>query len=132
MKNSKKNTCLIWIIGVDLFGYLWYISKMINGYFASGDFTGSLFCLLLYLVVKLWNLSTHQCIGSLAAHSMGIGGICFAPAGDALFTCSADKVIKRWDVRFDAYVNDALVANSFKAVFLLLIDYLAYCNLSWR
>ena len=48
---------------------------------------------------------------------MSIGGICFAPAGDACFTCSADKVI-------DAYVNDALAANSFKAVFILL--YLAF------
>ena len=46
--------------------------------------------------VRIWNLSSHECLKTVPAHAGFVRGLCTNPAGTSFFTVGEDKVIKQW------------------------------------
>lgn len=50
-------------------------------------------------VIKIWDTSSGQCLKTLTGHDNWIRGLCWAPSGTSLISCSDDKTIKIWDLK---------------------------------
>ena len=49
--------------------------------------------------VRLWEVSTGQCLKTLSGHTNKILSVAFSPDGEALATGSVDATLKLWDVQ---------------------------------
>ena len=49
--------------------------------------------------IKVWDVTTLQCLHTLIGHNNWIRSIQFHPGGKYLLTCSDDKTVRTWDLR---------------------------------
>jgi len=49
--------------------------------------------------LKLWDLSTGQCLKSFAYHDNWVRGVIFHPTGKYIISCSDDKTIRVFDIK---------------------------------
>jgi len=49
--------------------------------------------------VRLWDVSTGQCLNTLHGHTSGVWSVGFSPDGSTLVSGSQDETIKLWDVK---------------------------------
>jgi platelet-activating factor acetylhydrolase IB subunit alpha len=62
-------------------------------------------------VIKLWDASTGQCIKTLSGHDNWVRGLCWAPNGSSLLSCSDDKTIKVWDLKAGGRCSKTIEAH---------------------
>eukprot|EP01107_Rhizomastix_libera_P013869 TRINITY_DN4068_c0_g2_i3.p1 TRINITY_DN4068_c0_g2~~TRINITY_DN4068_c0_g2_i3.p1 ORF type:complete len:234 (+),score=39.64 TRINITY_DN4068_c0_g2_i3:240-941(+) len=70
--------------------------------FVSGGFAGEM---------KIWNIATRNCLGTIPAHSSIVRGVCFSNDGGFFFSAGDDKVVKQWSLDYDHLSEDEESSN---------------------
>jgi platelet-activating factor acetylhydrolase IB subunit alpha len=48
--------------------------------------------------IKLWEMTTYECMKTLRGHDHNVSSVAFLPSGDYLVSSSRDKSIKLWEI----------------------------------
>jgi WD40 repeat protein len=48
--------------------------------------------------IKLWDVTSGQCLQTLQGHTSGVRTVVFTPDGNTLISCSTDSTIRIWDI----------------------------------
>ena len=49
--------------------------------------------------IKMWDVTSGQCLFTLVGHDNWVRGVMFHPGGKYLMSCSDDKTIRTWDIK---------------------------------
>ena len=49
--------------------------------------------------IKLWDITTGECLFTLIGHDNWVNKVVFSPDGQTLASCSHDQTIKLWDMK---------------------------------
>ena len=49
--------------------------------------------------IRVWEVSTNQCLFALIGHDNWVRGVIFHPGGKYLLSASDDKTLRVWDIR---------------------------------
>lgn len=63
-------------------------------------------------LIKIWDITTGNCVKELKGHDNWVRSIQFQPEGKYLISCSDDKSIKIWDIEQQRCIKTILEAHS--------------------
>ncbi|PWN32290.1 putative platelet-activating factor acetylhydrolase ib alpha subunit [Meira miltonrushii] len=62
-------------------------------------------------LIKIWDAVSGQCLKTLSGHDNWVRGLCWAPNGAFLLSCSDDKTVKVWDLKAGARCSKTIEAH---------------------